>query len=365
MHLSVRRRTVAGVAHRWSSRISGLGLAILILILIALASASPGRAAGVACPSPKDPSPAGPPLLAGMVLDTATGTCTADVEAAITPRAGEVLARRGVVLLGEVHDNAEHHALRGRLITRLATDPAIRSTSPILVFEHVRADRRDALVRVVGDPPHGRTSTNQLFAALDWADSGWPDAALFAPLYGPALASRWRMHAGDAAREDVRRVARQGLAAVPPNMRTSFRLDDPMPGPLGDDLLQELEDSHCGLMPRAAFSGMAVAQRYRDATLAAAAEAADGGAIVFAGNGHVRADRGVPFALRAGGSTRPVLVVMFVEVDGRLADAAAHLPRSSGDRPTADLVVFTTRADREDPCVAMRRAFEQRTRPGG
>lgn len=322
-------------------------------------------AASDPCPVPSARAADGTPRLAGHVYDIAAGACRTDAEAWIAVRAKDLLLRRGILLLGEVHDNAAHHAARGRLIERLAADKAVRQTAPTLVFEHVRADKGDALRQAIGEPPHGRASAADLFQALAWADSGWPDADLFTPLFGAALAARFPMRAGDAARGDVRRVAREGIAALPADVRSRFRLDAPMPAAVGDDLLAELEASHCGLMPRNAFAGMALAQRYRDAALASAADATDGGAIVFAGNGHVRADRGVPYALRAAGIGRPVFVVMYLEVDARHADAAAHVPRGADGSTVADLVVFTARADREDPCIAMRRSFSPRPRPGG
>ena len=72
-------------------------------------------------------------------------------------------------------------------------------------------------------------------------------------------------------------------------------------GALDDALLTELEASHCGLMPKSAFGGMAVAQRFRDGNMASIlADAAPGSGqvVLVAGNGHVRLDRGVPWYLK-------------------------------------------------------------------
>ena len=90
-------------------------------------------------------------------------------------------------------------------------------------------------------------------------------------------------------------------AALTAEERAGLGLDTPLSAPLAEALNWELVDSHCGAMPPQAFGGMAAAQRYRDAHLADAllgAAARHGSAILIAGNGHVRSDRGVPWYIR-------------------------------------------------------------------
>src|SRR5690606_8492139 len=117
---------------------------------------------------------------------------------------------------------------------------------------------------------------------------------------------------GHPSRAEVRDVARRGLQALPADTATRLGLDVPLPAPLQSALRDELEASHCGLMPRSAFTNMALAQRYRDANLAASlvsAAIASGSAILFAGNGHVRRDRGVPWDLARMAPERKTLAV--------------------------------------------------------
>jgi uncharacterized iron-regulated protein len=237
-----------------------------------------------------------------------------------------------LAFLGEVHDNAAHHRLRAVLLST--------SLQSGLVFEHIRADQSGALV----PPP---VSVDALFAALEWDKSGWPDKAMFEPLFQQVLGRP--LYAGEPARGTVRDVARQGLKALPDVDVARLKLDVPLPEAQQDALLTELEASHCGLMPKAAFGTMAVAQRYRDAFLADAAIAAaskHGSAIVFTGNGHARRDRGAPFALKQRGVDKPVLVVLFTES-----------PPTTVDPAVADIIVSTPPAVRKDPCEEMRARF--------
>jgi uncharacterized iron-regulated protein len=85
-----------------------------------------------------------------------------------------------------------------------------------------------------------------------------------------------------------------------------------------------------------------------------------GSAILFAGNGHVRADRGVPWDLARIAPERKVLSVLLIEVrDGR-TDAASYVDRDPQGKPAADFVVLTPRAERPDPCEAMRARFKKK-----
>jgi uncharacterized iron-regulated protein len=273
-------------------------------------------------------------------------------------RVSDHLRRGGIVLLGEVHDNPAHHRLRSQLIN-IGQKPL-----SALVFEHLRADQDEAIARFRASPPAvDREALGAAFmTAMDWPSSGWPGAASFEPLF--RLATRWpfELVAGDAAKGAVRDVARRGLAALPDGEAARLKLDNPLPLPLQDALLAELEASHCGLVPKSEFGNMAIAQRYRDAHLAERLkQAADrhGSAVLFAGNGHLRTDRGVPYYLRQM-SAKPVLSIMLIEVEDGKVDAAGYVPRGPDGQPAADYIVFTPRAERKDPCEAMRAQLKPR-----
>jgi hypothetical protein len=80
------------------------------------------------------------------------------------------------------------------------------------------------------------------------------------------------------------------------------------------------------------------------------------GAVLIAGAGHVRVDRGVPRVLALLVPGARVVSVAFVEVaDGwtRPADYAARF--GSGTRLPFDYIWFTARVDNVDPCARLRR----------
>lgn len=202
-----------------------------------------------------------------------------------------------ILLLGEVHDNPTHHLVRRWLIENMtARKPLVRDGA--VVFEQIRTDQQPALDQFKALADAGKGTADALFDLLEWDKSGWPSAAIYKPLMEAVVSARLPILAGDLPRDRVRAVARGGMAAIPAGERARLGLDAPLPAPLAEDLNRELADSHCGALPPQAIPGMVAAQRYRDGSLAdAVLRAADqyGSAVLIAGDGHVRSDRGVPW----------------------------------------------------------------------
>jgi uncharacterized iron-regulated protein len=77
------------------------------------------------------------------------------------------------------------------------------------------------------------------------------------------------------------------------------------------------------------------------------------GAVLIAGNGHTRTDRGVPWALARKTKGAKVVSVAMTEVqDGHANPKAYDLH--------ADYAFFTPRATDEDPCVKFREELHRR-----
>jgi uncharacterized iron-regulated protein len=302
-------------------------------------------------------------------LSTAADGCSPSPLAQLQQALTAHLADGGILLLGEIHDNGAQHALRGHLLGAIAADLArLGRPAPALVFEHIRTDQTAALESnstpaPLPAPASARERARDLLARLDWEKSGWPASDLFLPIFEAAIANKLPILPGHATRAEVRGVALRGLDALPKETVTRLGLDAPLPEPLANALLDELEASHCGLVPRSAFANMALAQRYRDAHLAArliTAASRHGAAILFAGNGHVRTDRGVPWYLARMAPQRKVVAVAFIEVEDAKADPAGYLLHDPSGRAAADYFVFTPRTERADPCDAMRARFKKK-----
>ena len=126
----------------------------------------------------------------------------------------------------------------------------------------------------------------------------------------------------------------------------------------------EMRDSHCGQLPETALAGMVTAQRARDAAMAERLLAATGdGAVLIAGAGHVRTDRGVPMYLTARAPGVAVASLAFVEVATGHTSPPEYAERFGVARLPFDYVWFTTRADDVDPCARFRRSGARGSTP--
>jgi uncharacterized iron-regulated protein len=280
---------------------------------------------------------------------------TADLPVAQPIKCGALT--KSVFVVGEVHDNREHHIFRARSEFGPPWACAV-------VFEQFSTDQQPAIDAFMARPKEQRTLDGFL-RAVEWDQSGWHKYD-YKPLFQAVLDADMSIYAGDPPKALIRRAAKEGPAALPPDELKRLGLDQPLDPSLHDASLTELEESHCGAMPKSAFGGMAFAQRLRDATLAdVALKALDkhGAVTVFAGNGHVRTDRGIAWYVRARGANVPVHATMLIEVEDGKTDPEAYVPKGPDLKPATDTIVFTPRAEREDPCTAFAKRASQPAGP--
>ena len=101
--------------------------------------------------------------------------------------------------------------------------------------------------------------------------------------------------------------------------------------------------------------GMVVAQRARDAHMAERLVAGQrDGAVLIAGAGHARTDRGVPRVLASLAPDASVVAVAFVEVADAWTAPPDYATRFGAARLPFDFVWFTARVDNADPCARFR-----------
>jgi uncharacterized iron-regulated protein len=230
------------------------------------------------------------------------------------------------VLLGETHDNPEHHRLQRELLHALA-----RSGPPrVLAMEQFDAEHQKAL-----DAAQARgASAEEVADAGNFDRKGW-NWPLYRPLVEFALEQRWPIVAANLSRRDARAiVADPTLSKLPPA--------DPA---LRAALEQDMIDGHCGARPEAKrLAGLVEAQRARDALMARRIEPHS--SVLITGGGHARKNRGVPLYLPG----TDLVAIGFLEVE-----PGKDRPAEYSADTSFDYLWFTPRAEREDPCVRFRR----------
>lgn len=261
--------------------------------------------------------------LVGRFVDPAAGR---EVSGA---RAVDRLRQAQFILLGEKHDNQDHHLIQAHLLQTI-TDSGRK---PALAWEMIDDEQSLDLRAFLATKP---TNAARMGEALSWEPRGWPAWSMYRPIAEAALAAGLPMAPANASRAILRRPAPSAAFALPADLLDSLR--------------QELSVGHCGMLPASALAAMGTAQQRRDLAMADSliGHATPDGAVLIAGNGHARRDRGAPWWLvKLGVNPKAILSIGVIEVDPdwRSADDLR------GFAGQFDLLFLTPRVDSDNPCV--------------
>ena len=233
-----------------------------------------------------------------------------------------------VVFIGEQHDNPGHHALQAEWVQSL--EPAA------LVFEMLTPAQAQNITS------EDRQVEETLSQVLEWENSGWPDFAMYFPIF--AAAPEAAILGAGVPRDQVRGMIQRDEAEVfGAEDAARFGLDEPLPADQQAEREALQARAHCDALPEDLLPMMVSVQRMRDATLARAAldahQQTGGPVVVITGNGHARADWGAPHYLQ---QAAPDLVLF----------ALAQGEEGSMPDGLFDATVDGPKVDRGNPCDA-------------
>lgn len=231
------------------------------------------------------------------------------------------MAGRDVVLLGEHHQNADHHRWQ------LHTLAALHAQRPrmVLGFEAFPRRVQPALDKWVA----GGLTVPQFLAEARWDEVWRMPAELYLPLFEFARMHRVPMVALNVERSLTAAVAAKGWDGVPEAAREGVSRPAPPPQAYREELAR-VHQQHKSEVPLAHFID---AQQTWDRAMAQALAAHAPGALVVGiiGSGHLRHGHGVPLQLRDLGVQRvatllPVEASQCKDLVAGLADAVFVLP---------------------------------------
>lgn len=257
----------------------------------------------------------------GLIRELASGR-------ALTPQ--ELVERLAVaprVLVGEQHDNPDHHALQLWLLRQLA---AQRPQGSLLMEmlnpdQQAKVDAAQAATRA-GQPPA------DAYQALSW-QANW-DWGIYGPLVTYALRQPYPLLSANLDRAQIMQIYKQ-RPTLSGEASTTQRVQA--------TLLDDIRESHCGLLPEAQMPAMLAVQQQRDRRMAERLLAAPTPALLLAGAFHVRKDLGVPLHLQDLGAGEGNAVLVLAEV-GKTVSA-----------DSADYVWYTAAQPEQDHCAELRR----------
>ena len=261
-----------------------------------------------------------PPPVSADIRDLRTGQTLTAQELI------ERLAKPSRLIVGEQHDNRDHHQLQLWLLQSLGEQRPQGS----LLLEMLTPDQQSRVddVRHITPPPEN------LPAALAW-QQGW-DWDLYGPIVRFALTQPYPLLAANLDNLEVRAVY-----AKPPTLRGARS----NAASVKEVLLAQISDSHCGLLPASQMPAMLAVQQQRDRRMAERLLAAPTPSLLFVGAYHARKDVGVPIHVLDLGQAQAPVVLMLAEQGGEVTAAMA------------DYVWYTPASPPKDYCAQMRQQF--------
>lgn len=245
------------------------------------------------------------------------------------------------VLLGEIHDNEEHHRIQAMILDALVKN----GRKPALVMEQFDVEQQKQVNGIVQGNGSRAEKLRELSKLMrqGW---NWP---LYQRLVSSALQQKLPLVAANMSREAVREVARNGYEVLGTGEESRLALDTTWTPERDRQLAQEIASGHCGKVADHMVQIITKSQRVRDAVMAdKILMARRGGAVGIVGRGHARDDLGVPLYLAARAPEESVLSVGMVEVYEPV-DPNAYAYSSVGQHH--DYLWFTPRPARNsNPC---------------
>ena len=246
------------------------------------------------------------------------------------------LASAPQVVVGEKHDNPDHHALQLWLLRGLARERSQGS----LLLEMLNPDQQGAVDAVQQRLRQGERLEN-LPRQLGW-QQGWA-WSLYGPLVSYALSQPYPLLAANLDRDEIMAIYRSkpvlnGEASTAASVQQA--------------LLDDIRESHCGLLPETQLPAMLAVQQQRDRRMAERLLAAPAPALLLAGGFHVRKDLGIPLHMKDLAGIEPVVLIL-VEAGQTISAEQADYAWYTAALPEQDY--SSSRAAATSRCAQMRR----------
>lgn len=273
--------------------------------------------------------------LVGMIWDSQADKFIAAEE--LFARIEEV----SYLLLGEKHDNPDHHALQLR-----ALDHVLQTDNVSTVSFEMMSSEQQGLAQELSS--YRQSSLEQINEYLQWDNDGW-DWDYYGPLLHSAMQAGVLINAANISNEEMMEVY-----GAPTPAQIEGVLDEQTMVALEKDI----DESHCGMLPESQFPAMVRVQQARDFAMAGslASNTEQQLQVLIAGNYHIRRDLGVPNYLlnrQPNLQESQIVTLAFMEVDAASNDPADYLQQFGGVK-AYDYIWFTPAVSAEDYCASLR-----------
>ncbi len=233
------------------------------------------------------------------------------------------------VVLGERHDNPQHHELQLWVLQQLQAKHWLTQLSLEMITPQQQKNFTALSPSVAEDKA-------LLQKALAWPDDGWPWND-YDDLVQLAVKNSIPLRSADIDQGEIKAL---------------YKGDKPAPQVLLSpeakaSLLRDIEESHCGFITEPQTSKMLSVQLARDDAMATSLLQTKRGVALIAGAFHARKDLGFPLHLQQRAADKTLVSLAFVEVD-----EVATQEKLAALAQQYDVIWVTPVHAREDPCAA-------------
>lgn len=249
-----------------------------------------------------------------------------------------------ILLLGETHDNPQHHELQQKLLkARIET-----GARPALMMEQLDTESQAAVDQALSGSNHDEVldKVTRLIKFQDWK--------FYQPLLAIAVNNKLPIIAANVSNQQLQPVIWQGFAAYDAEDLKRLAVEEVWSESRQSFMVRNMGGAHCGKLKDELRAGLSRSQRLRDALMADSAMSSMGrGVVGIVGSSHARRDIGLPLYFAARAPLAHIYSIGFVEVSKGRVDPIAYEADSATDEAPYDAIWFTARVERGDPCAAL------------
>ncbi|MCY4358472.1 MAG: ChaN family lipoprotein [Gammaproteobacteria bacterium] len=245
------------------------------------------------------------------------------------------------LILGEKHDNPDHHILQLQLLNDLISQRKLSR----LTLEMLDSSSNEALRNLDG---LFIEDIAELRDYLGWDSEGW-DWEFYGPLVTTAFQSSLPLFAGNIDQATISTVYSR---PTPPQIASVFDAS------VIKRLESDIRESHCDLLPESQIPSMVRIQQVRDHSMAEQliVKDEDDMGLLIAGNYHARHDLGVPnylLVLDQGLQRSEIISLSFMEVRPGEYEPENYLDQF-GEQSAYNFIWFTPAVTTMDYCDSLR-----------
>lgn len=249
-----------------------------------------------------------------------------------------------VLLLGETHDNPAHHEFQQKIL-QARLDAGAR---PALLMEQLDRDSQPALNAALANTNRDEALSlvKKLIKFSNWQS--------YIELLTIAYDHQLPVIAANVSSQYLQPVIWRGFAALDEGEIQHLAIDTVWDEPRQKYLQRHMGGAHCGQLREELRVGLTRSQRLRDAQMVdSGVSSIDRGIIAVIGRDHARLDVGLPIYFAARAPAARVVTMGLVEVLPGMIDPQAYLGESASDQAPFDVLWFSARVNRPDPCAEM------------